>query len=646
MVVSQNERAAQSKASPAGALFPDARSRASVTPLQPKKPRGTVKQVHPVAQAKAILGAALASCRTAFIGVALFSGVVNILALTGSLYMLQVYDRVIPSHSVPTLVGLTVLMVGMYAMNGGFELLRTRILARVGLRFDRALRQRVFTAMLLLPIRVGANGDGQQPVRDLDQIRAFLQSAGPTALFDLPWMPMYMGLVFLLHPWLGLLSLAGAAVLVGLTFLTEVLGREPSQAASRSAAAVNVFGDSSRRNSEVVQAMGLGPQLGELWGQLNAQHQRDQLTATDRVAGISTLTRVIRMVLQSSILGLGAYLTVKGEATGGVMIASSILTSRALAPVETAIANWRGFLSARQSYTRLRKLLESLPSDGETMQLPAPKSSLVVSGLTVAAPGQARPLIRGVSFQLEAGQGLGIIGPSASGKSTLARALVGVWLPVPMGGGSVRLDGAALDQWQSADLGRHIGYLPQDIELFGGSVAQNIARFQPDASSRAIISAAQAAGVHDLILLLPHGYDTRIGEGGVSLSAGQRQRIALARALYGDPFLVVLDEPNSNLDAAGDGALSGAITSVRARGGIVIMIAHRPSALATIEHLLVMANGQQVAFGPKDEVLKKTTASAAAAPAMAPGVAASAAEPAARRAPGAVARAPIPQRGA
>ncbi len=550
------------------------------------------------------LSAALRSCRLGFAGVALFSAVVNVLALTGSLYMLQVYDRVIPSHSVPTLVGLSILMVGMYVANGGFEWLRTRVLSRIGLRFDRALRRQVFSAMLMQPIRSGGTSDGQQPARDLDQIRSFLSSAGPTALFDLPWMPMYMLLITLLHPWLGILATSGAVTLVAMTLLTEALGRRPTLAANKSAAALNVFGEASRRNSEVVQAMGLGPQLGEAWWRLSAQLHHDQLAASDLVTSIGTVSRVLRVILQSGVLGLGAYLTVKGEATGGVMIAASILTARALAPIEIAIANWRGFLTARQSYARLGRLLNTPSADIESMPLPAPHKSLLVRGLTVAAPGQSRPIIRNLSFRLEAGQGLGVIGPSASGKSTLARALVGVWLPPPLNGGAIRIDGAALDQWPSAALGRHIGYLPQDIELFGGSIAQNISRFRPDASSRETIAAATAAGVHDLVLNLEHGYDTRIGDGGVALSAGQRQRIALARALYGNPFLVVLDEPNSNLDAAGDAALTGAIKSVRSRGGIVIVIAHRPAALASLDLVLVLADGQQQAFGPKDEMLK------------------------------------------
>jgi ATP-binding cassette subfamily C protein len=534
--------------------------------------------------------------------VGLFSGVINVLALTGSFYMLQVYDRVITSRSVPTLIGLSVLMVGLYVINGSIELLRTRITTRIGLRFDRLLQGRVYGMMMLLPLRSAGRSDSHQPVRDLDQVRGFLSGMGPIALFDLPWMPMYLGLVYLLHPWLGALATAGALLLIGLTLLTEARSRGPSRASAASGATLHTFSEASRRNAEVVRAMGMGPQFGAVFEKSRAKHLADQLHAQDVVANIGAVTKVIRIVLQSGMLGLGALLTISGEATGGVMIASSILTSRALAPIEVAIANWRGFVAARQSYARLGALLTTMPEGGARMELPVPKSDLTVTGLTVGAPGQKTPLIRNVSFKLSAGQALGVIGPSASGKSTLARGLVGVWQSlVP---GSVRLDDAALEQWPAAALGPHIGYLPQDIELFDGTVAQNIARFRPEASSADIIEAASTAGVHELVLHLEDGYDTRIGEGGHSLSAGQRQRIALARALYGNPFLVVLDEPNSNLDAEGENALTGAIVSVRQRGGIVVVIAHRPSALAAVDQLLIMGNGQAQAFGPKDEVMK------------------------------------------
>ena len=351
--------------------------------------------------------------------------------------------------------------------------------------------------------------------------------------------------------------------------------------------------------------MGLGPRLQDRWEKLDTRHLTDQLGAADAAGGMSTLSKVLRLFLQSGILGLGAYLVIEGRLTPGTIIASSIIMSRALAPIETAISHWRGFLSARQGYHRLTTLFGALDLDScEAMvALPQPQKSLAVQGLSVAPPGEQKPVINAVSFALSAGEGLGIIGPSGSGKSTLARGLVGVWQPFS-NAGNVRLDGATLDQWTSDTLGRHIGYLPQDVALFSGSVAENIARFDPDASSDAVVAAAMAAGVHDLIVQLPEGYQTIIGEGGTGLSAGQRQRIALARALYGDPFLVVLDEPNSNLDVAGEAALTDAIRSVRARGGIAIIIAHRPAALAAVDTVLMMGKGQVQAFGPKSEVLK------------------------------------------
>jgi ATP-binding cassette subfamily C protein len=360
-----------------------------------------------------------------------------------------------------------------------------------------------------------------------------------------------------------------------------------------------------RRNAEVVRAMGLGDRLSTRWTELSAKHLGDQLKASDAAGGIGTVTKVLRLILQSGILGLGAYLVIKDQVTPGTIIASSIIMSRALAPVETAIANWRGFVSARHSAKRLSELFQQMPdASEEILDLPKPSKTLTVQNLVIGPPGLGRPVLQGVNFELKAGAGLGVIGPSASGKSTLARALTGVWLPMSQGS-SVRLDGATLDQWAPAELGKHIGYLPQDIELFDGTVADNIARFDPDATSEKIVAAAQAAGVHDMIVHLAEGYQTHIGDGGQALSAGQRQRVALARALYGDPFLVVLDEPNSNLDSAGDNALTYAIASVRRRGGIVVVIAHRPSALAAIDQVLALANGQTLAFGPKEEVLKK-----------------------------------------
>ncbi len=561
-------------------------------------------QPHPKADGAALrseLRAALARCRGAFVGVAVFSALINILALTSALYMLQVYDRVIPSHSTATLIGFTILMLILYAGYGVLDTVRMRVMSRIGLRIDRSLRERVFSLVLTMPLRTVGRGDGLQSVRDLDQIRGFLSSTGPIALFDLPWMPFYLLLVFLLHPWLGLLGLAGALILAGLTVLTEVKGRDPARMAASSAAARHTLGEAGRRNAEAIRALGMTGTLSRRWSSLNEDYLGVQLGASDTASTYASISKVLRLVLQSGVLGLGAYLVIVGQASGGVMIAASILISRALAPVEIAIANWRGFLTARQGAGRLTALLDLLPERADTMSLPKPAKSFQVEGLWVGPPGQQRAIVQNVSMALEKGAGLGIIGPSASGKSTLARALVGVWAPMR---GAIRLDGAALDQWAPDELGSYIGYLPQDIELFDGSVAQNISRFDPDASPGAIIAAAEAAGVHDMIVRLPEGYDTKIGESGAALSAGQRQRVALARALFGDPFLVVLDEPNSNLDVEGDTALTNAILSVRARGGIAIVIAHRPSALAGVDQVMVIGAGSVQAFGPKDEVLR------------------------------------------
>ncbi|MDB5643593.1 MAG: rhizobiocin secretion protein [Hyphomicrobiales bacterium] len=548
---------------------------------------------------------ALALCRQPLAVVAMFSGVVNILALTGSIYMLQVYDRVITSRSVPTLVGLTMLMVGLYLVNGLLEVLRTRITMRVGARFDRAMRGSVFGAMMQLPLRQVEPVESAQAVRDLEQVRAFVAGPGPISLFDMPWMPVYLGLVYLLHPVLGLVATAGAVLLVFLTILTEVFSRAPARAAATSAMRLNALTEASRRNAEVICALGMLGDFRRRFEMLSAANLADQLRAQDVTTQLGSITKVFRMVLQSGMLGLGAYLTISGEATGGIMIAASILTSRALAPVEIAIANWRTFVSARQSYARLKLLVKIGGVRKATLELPAPVANLKLENVSLAPPGHTVASVRNISLTLEAGQGLGIIGPSASGKSTLARGIVGLWRP--LGQGSVRLDAASLDQWPDHLLGRHIGYLPQDIELFEGTIAENIARFRPDASMADVIAAAQDAGVHELILHLDKGYETDIRSGGQPLSAGQRQRIALARALFGNPFLVVLDEPNSNLDSDGEEALTRAIASVRARGGIVVVIAHRPSALAAVDMVMVLAKGQAQAFGPKEQVLKSMT---------------------------------------
>ena len=546
---------------------------------------------------------AIGPCRGAVIGLALFSALINVLYLTGSFYMLQVYDRVIPSRSVPTLVALSVLALVLYAGLAALDLYRARILSRIARSLDERLSPRVFAIIARLPLAQGAAAANHDPLRDLDQVRGFLSGGGPIGFFDLPWVPFYLAICFLFHPIIGAAVLVGALVLVCLTICTEVLTRKPIKAAALHRTARSSVAESTRRNSEVLAAMGMTGSVASIWDKANQKHLDAHERANDIATGLGGLSKVARMVLQSAVLGIGAYLVIHGEASAGVIIAGSILSARALAPIEQVIAHWKGFVGARQSWTRLRQLLAAFPEQEDVLPLRKPAYTLVVDSAAVIPPGQQRVVVQNVSFSLKSGSAIGIIGPSASGKSCLARALVGVWR---VAHGKVRLDGASLDQWSPEALGRHIGYLPQDIELFDGTIGQNISRFEANADPEATIKAAEQAGVHDMIVGLPKGYETCIGEGGTALSGGQRQRIALARALYGDPFLIVLDEPNSNLDAEGEQALTQTIASVRARGGIVVVIAHRPSALVAVDQMLVMKDGQAHAFGPKDEVLRKT----------------------------------------
>lgn len=547
------------------------------------------------------LSAALATCRRAFIGVAVFTAILNVLYLTGSFYMLEVYDRVLASRSVPTLVGISVLALVLFGFQGVLDVVRSRVLVRIAGSLDEAVSQRVYHILVKLPLKAPGQ-HGLQPLRDLDQVRSFLSTVGPAALFDLPWMPLYLGICYLFHPWIGIAATVGGLILVAVTLLTEFMTRAPAGQAAGLANTRSALAEASRRNAEVVHAMGMAGRLGTLWSECNRGYQAAQQRAADVAGGLGGLSKVLRMVLQSGVLGIGAYLVIHGQATAGIIIASSILTSRALAPIELAISHWRSFVAARHSWRRLNDLMARMPADMPRMALPKPAQSLAFEAVSLVPPGTNRIVVQDAAFQLKAGQGLGIVGPSASGKSSLGRAMVGVWTAAR---GRIRIDGAALDQWSPEALGPHIGYLPQDMELFAGSVADNIARFEATPSSEAVIAAARAAGVHELILGLPDGYETQIGEAGAALSAGQRQRVGLARALYGDPFLVVLDEPNSSLDREGDEALTLAILGVRARGGIVVVIAHRPSALAGVDNLLVMRGGRQQAFGPKDAVLRE-----------------------------------------
>jgi PrtD family type I secretion system ABC transporter len=563
------------------------------------------------AQQRSELAEALAACRGTFVATGLMSGMSNILMLTGAFFMLEVYDRVLPSRSVPTLIGLIVLAGGLYIALGLLDMIRGRIMVRIGNRLDEMLSGRVYEIIVRLPLKAGHRSDGLQPLRDLDSVRSFLSGPGPGALFDLPWMPIYLVICFLFHPYIGLAASLGAVILAALTYLTEKLTKDPTREATGFAITRNSLAEASRRNAEVLTAMGMTGRVAAQWGDANTKYLASQRRATDVSGSIGSISRILRLMLQSGVLAVGAYLVIYQMATPGIIIAGSILSARALAPVDSAIANWRGFIGARQAWTRLIDLLALLPTQQAPMALRPPAKSVGVENVAVIPPGSEKIIIQDISLSLQSGNGLGIIGPSGSGKSCLARILVGVWRPVR---GRIRLDGAALEQWSQELLGKHIGYLPQDVELMAGTVAQNIGRFSPTLDADPVIAAANAAGVHELIVNLPEGYETQVGESGTALSAGQAQRIALARALYGDPFLVVLDEPNSNLDAEGDEALSRAILGVRARGGIVIVIAHRPSAIAGVDLLLMMNQGRAQAFGPKDEVLARVLQQNAGAP--------------------------------
>jgi ATP-binding cassette, subfamily C, bacterial PrsD len=539
--------------------------------------------------------------------VAVFSGIVNLLMLSGSLYMLQVYDRVLPSRSIATLLGLSAMVLIAYLFQAYFEAVRARMLSRIGMLFDTGLQERLYFAVATLPLRGAKPLMAQQPLRDLDQIRTFLSGVGPTAVLDIPWSPIFFIILLIFHPWIGLVAIIGAVTIVALTVVTERRARRAAKLAMEASAHRQVLADATHQNAEVIRALGMIGRFTARWGEVNEQHLQQIFDVSSVYGSVGAIAKVVRYILQSAILGVGAYLVIVEQASGGIMIASSIMMGRALAPIEIALANWKQLVAARHGIDRLRNILAAAaPPPPPSVALPRPNQSLSVEDITVAVPGSERVVLSNVSFKLSAGMGLVMLGTSAAGKSSLVRALVGIWPPSK---GTVRLDGAALNDWDPDELGRHIGYLPQDVALFDGTVAENIARFDKHAPSDAILNAARLAGVHEMILALPNGYATRIGERGSCLSAGQRQRIGLARAVFGDPFFVVLDEPNANLDHDGELALIKAIETLRKNRSIVVLVSHRPESISAVNMAMVLREGRVVAFGPREELFARVARS-------------------------------------
>ncbi len=544
------------------------------------------------------LAEVLFSFRKAFYTAGVFSMFINLLGLVPSIYMLQVYDRVLQSRNVTTLVMLTVILLGFYVMLGMLELARSKLLIRIGAQLDMKLNNRVFIASFERNLKRAGSNAGQA-LGDLTNVRQFLTGNGLFAFFDAPWAPIYLIVIFIFNPWLGVFSLCASLILFSLAWATELATRKPLAEATQVAASANNYATNNLRNAEVIEAMGMLDNLRHRWMKKQMRFLALQNEASDKSATIAATTKSVRIAVQSLALGGGALLVIEGLLTPGGMIAASILLGKALGPVELAIGVWKQLLSARTSYHRLEELLEEHPERPSGMELPAPVGRLQLEGVMAAAPGSQVMILKQVGFNVAPGEIVGVIGPSASGKSTLARLLVGVW---PTLGGKVRLDGADIYTWDKNLLGPSVGYLPQDIELFEGTIAENIARFgQVDASK--VVDAAKLAGVHEMILRFPKGYDTQIGDSGSALSGGQRQRIAFARAIYGNPSFVVLDEPNSNLDDVGEAALIRAVQELKQRGTTVILITHRTSIISVVDKLLLLADGMLQLYGPREQVL-------------------------------------------
>ncbi|MBV7394417.1 type I secretion system permease/ATPase [Mameliella sp. DP3N28-2] len=546
------------------------------------------------------LRAARRQSRPYFWFVGIFSFFVNILMLTGPMYMLQVYDRVLGSRSEATLIALSVLVIFLYSMMGLLDYVRGRIMARVAARFQAVLDLRVFDAVLR---RAAVQNDelAQTGLRDLESVQRLMSSPVLMALFDIPWTPFFIFAIFVFHPWMGYLAIGGGLFLVLVTIINQIVSKAPTLKSNMAVMQAESTADQIRQEAEMVQALGMRGDAFTRWMQARSQSLSGQIASADLSGTFTTITKTFRMLLQSAMLGLAAYLVLQGNLTPGAMIAGSILMGRALAPIELLIGQWALVQRARKGWDNLSQLLGEVPEAAERTALPKPQAKLDVQQLTVVAPGEQQAALRLVSFNVGPGQACGVIGPSGAGKSTLARALTGVWRPA---GGKIRLDGASLEQYGAETLGQHIGYLPQRVTLFDGTIAENIARLSPEPDAEKVVEAAMKADAHEMILKLPQGYDTRVTASGGRLSGGQMQRIGLARAMYGDPVLLVLDEPNSNLDNEGSEAVNKAIKGFKAEGKAVLIMAHRPAAIKECDLLLMLENGGRAAFGPKDEVLQ------------------------------------------
>jgi ATP-binding cassette subfamily C exporter for protease/lipase len=545
--------------------------------------------------------------RGVFYAVAGFSCAINLLMLVPAAYMLQIYDRVLSSRNEVTLYMLTLIMLGLYVLEALLELIRSKVLIRAGAALDLRLGSRLFDASFERYLQRRGASPGQA-LGDLTNLRQFLTGKGLFAFFDAPWTPIYLLVIFLLNPWLGAFAVCAVLILFSLAYVNERLTGPLLEEAALAAQSAGDYAAGNLRNAEAIEAMGMLPRLRQRWLARQSRFLFLQAQASDRAASVGAATRFFRLALQSGILGVGALLVIDSQLTPGGMIAASILLGRVLSPVDLAIATWRGLVSARGAYERLQTLLDGYPRRPAATSLPRPSGAVSVENLVVGAPGSRQPILRGINLHVPAGTVVAVVGPSASGKSTLARALVGVWTPLS---GAARIDGADLHKWNKAELGPWIGYLPQDVELFEGSVVENIARFG-ELDSERIVHAARKAGVHEMVLRLPEGYDTQIGEAGMVLSAGQRQRVALARALYGDPALIVLDEPSANLDEAGDAALLGALRAAKEEQRTVFVMTHRLNVLAVADAVAVLTGGQLRAYGERDAILKRMKMAVAA----------------------------------